>query len=49
VVGWLNFTAVRRDPVPLADRPGAKLTWLARAGLIYLAGFGVVFLVTRHS
>jgi len=47
VVGWLNFTAVRREPVPPADRPGRGLTWLAWAGLVYLLGFGVVFVVTR--
>ena len=47
VVGWLNFAAVRRPPVPEADRPGTRLSWLARAGLVYLGGFGLVFLVTR--
>jgi Mn2+/Fe2+ NRAMP family transporter len=46
-VGWLNYAAVRRDPVPPAERPGTRLTWLARAGLVYLGGFGVVFLITR--
>jgi len=47
VVGWLNFAAVRRPPVPVGDRPGARLTWLAWAGLVYLGGFGLVFLITR--
>ena len=47
VVGWLNFAAVRRPPVPVADRPGVRLSWLAWAGLVYLGGFGLVFLVTR--
>jgi Mn2+/Fe2+ NRAMP family transporter len=47
VVGWLSFTVVRREPVLASDRPGRALTLLARAGLVYLAGFGLVFLVTR--
>jgi len=47
VVGWLNFSAVRRDPVLPADRPGRRLTVLAWAGLVYLGGFGLVFLATR--
>jgi Mn2+/Fe2+ NRAMP family transporter len=47
VVGWLNFTAVRREPVLPADRPGGGLVLLARAGLVFLIGFGLVFLVTR--
>lgn len=47
VVAWLNFAAVRREPVPPADRPGRGLSLMAWAGLVYLAGFGVVFVVTR--
>ena len=47
VVGWLNFAAVRRPPVPVEDRPGVRLSWLAWAGLVYLGGFGLVFLITR--
>lgn len=47
VVGWLNFAAVRRDPVPPAVRPGRRLSWLAWMGLIFLVGFGVVFVVSR--
>lgn len=47
VVGWLNFTAVRREPVLPADRPGRGLVLLARGGLVYLIGFGLVFLLTR--
>lgn len=47
VVGWLNFAAVRREPVPPVDRPGRGLVLLAQAGLVYLVGFGLVFLVSR--
>ncbi|MEZ4387222.1 MAG: Nramp family divalent metal transporter [Candidatus Krumholzibacteriia bacterium] len=47
LVGWLNFAVVRREPVPVGDRPGRRLSWLAWGGLVYLAGFGLVFLVTR--
>jgi Mn2+/Fe2+ NRAMP family transporter len=47
VVAWLNFAAVRRPPVAEKDRPGPRLRLLAWAGLIYLVGFGLVFLGTR--
>lgn len=47
VVGWLSFAAVRRDPVPLIDRPGRRLRLLAWAGLAFLVGFGLVYLVTQ--
>lgn len=47
VVGWLNYRAVRREPVRPADRPGRGLVLLARAGLVFLTGFGLVYLVTR--
>ena len=47
VVGWLNFAAVRRPPVPVEDRPGVRLSWLAWSGLFYLGSFGLVFLITR--
>jgi len=46
VVGWLSFAAVRRDPVPAAERPGRWLSLLSWAGLVYLAGFGLVYLAT---
>lgn len=47
VVGWLTFAAVRRPPVPVADRPGPRLTLLAWVGLVFLAGFGAVYVITR--
>jgi Mn2+/Fe2+ NRAMP family transporter len=47
LVAWLNFAAVRRDPVPPVDRPGPLLTLLARGGIVYLVGFGLVFIVSR--
>jgi len=47
VVAWLNFAVVRHDPVPLADRPGRRLQIMAWAGLVFLVGFGLVFLVSR--
>jgi Mn2+/Fe2+ NRAMP family transporter len=47
VVGWLSFAAVRRPPVPPADRPGRRLTLLAWSGLVFLAGFGAVYVITR--
>ncbi len=47
VVGWLNFAAVRREPMPPADRPGRWMQLMAWAGLVFLGGFGLVFLVTR--
>ena len=47
VVGWLNFGAVRRDPMPAALRPGRGMRSLAWAGLVFLVGFGLVYLATR--
>jgi len=47
VVAWLNFAVVRRAPVAAGDRPGRGLRLLSWAGLVYLVGFGVVFLVTQ--
>ncbi len=47
VVAWLNFAAVRHPLVPAVQRPGRVLRVLAWAGLIYLAGFGLVFVATR--
>jgi Mn2+/Fe2+ NRAMP family transporter len=46
MVGWLSFAAVRRDPVPASERPGRWLSLLSWAGLVYLAGFGLVYLAT---
>ena len=34
------------DPVPLGERPGRGLSLLSWAGLVYLAGFGLVYLAT---
>jgi Mn2+/Fe2+ NRAMP family transporter len=47
VVAWRNFAAVRRPPVPIVDRPGPRLRALAWAGIVYLVGFGLVFLGSR--
>jgi len=47
VVGWLNFAAVRHPLVPAVQRPGRSLRALAWAGLIFLVGFGLVFLGSR--
>jgi Mn2+/Fe2+ NRAMP family transporter len=49
VVAWLNFAAVRRPPVAEMDRPGPRLRALAWAGIVYLVGFGLVFLGSRLS
>lgn len=47
IVAWLNFAAVRREPVPPGDRPGPILSAMAWAGIVYLVGFSLVFLGTR--
>ncbi|MBD3222978.1 divalent metal cation transporter [bacterium] len=47
IVAWLNFAAVRREPVPPGDRPGRALSAMSWAGIVYLVGFSVVFVVTR--
>ncbi len=47
VVGWLNFKVVRLDTVPVAERPGPGMRALSWAGLVYLVGFGFIYLLTR--
>jgi Mn2+/Fe2+ NRAMP family transporter len=49
VVAWLNFAAVRHPLVPAVQRPGHVYQVLAWAGLVWLVGFGAVFVVTRLS
>lgn len=43
LVGWLNFKVVTLPTVPAALRPGRALRALSWAGLVFLAGFGLVW------
>jgi Mn2+/Fe2+ NRAMP family transporter len=43
LVGVLNFRVVRSAKVPESQRPGPLLTALAWVGLVFLAGFGLVW------
>ena len=47
LVAWLNFRVVRTALVPAKHRPGPLLTVLSRAGILYLAGFSLVWLYVR--
>ncbi len=47
VVGGLNFVAVSRPPVAVIDRPGRRLNVLAWTGLVFLVGFGLVYVKTN--
>ena len=44
LVAVLNFQVVRGDNVPSAQRPGRFLSLLSRAGIVFLAGFGLVWI-----
>ncbi|MFO7654931.1 MAG: Nramp family divalent metal transporter [Candidatus Krumholzibacteriia bacterium] len=46
-VAALNVAVMRSRRMPAADRPPRWLRWLAVAGIVYLAGFSVVFLVLQ--
>ena len=47
LIGWLNFAAVRGDVVPREHRPGTVLTAWSRAGMMFLCGFGLVWIWAR--
>ncbi len=44
VLGYLNLRVIRGDEVPAGSRPGAAMVALAWAGILAMAGFGVVYL-----
>jgi Mn2+/Fe2+ NRAMP family transporter len=47
LVAVLNFRVVRAPHVPPADRPGPAMTALSWAGIVFLLGFGLVWLQVR--
>lgn len=47
LVAVLNFRAVRSAAVPGEYRPGRTMTWLAWAGLVFLVGFGLLWIWLR--
>ncbi len=47
LVAVLNFLVVRSPQVPIEHRPGRWLTALSWVGLIFLAGFGLVWIWVR--
>ena len=47
LVAVLNFSVVRAPQVPVASRPGPVLTVFSWAGIVFLTGFGVVWLWVR--
>lgn len=47
LVAVLNFRAVRGANVPREFRPGKALTLLSWSGLIFLVGFGVLWIIIR--
>ncbi len=49
VLGWMNLKLVTGQHTPEAARPGPALVWLARAGLVFLAGFSLLWLAWRLS
>lgn len=47
LVAWLNYRVVRSPRVPAEHRPGPVLVVLSWAGILYLAGFSLVWLYVR--
>jgi Mn2+/Fe2+ NRAMP family transporter len=47
LVAVLNFKVVRADNMPLAQRPGRFMSLLSWAGIVFLAGFSVVWIWVR--
>jgi Mn2+/Fe2+ NRAMP family transporter len=47
LLGYLNLRAMTANHVPLEARPGKALVIFSKAGIIFMAAFGVVFLVWR--
>jgi Mn2+/Fe2+ NRAMP family transporter len=47
LLAWLNMRVVRGPKVPVEHRPGPALTLLTWAGLVFLVGFGVVWVWVR--
>jgi len=47
LVAVLNFRVVRGDNVPRAQRPGRLLSLLSWAGIVFLAGFGLIWIGVR--
>jgi Mn2+/Fe2+ NRAMP family transporter len=44
VFAWFNYKIMLGDNVPQQYRPSLGLRWLSLGGIIFLAGFGLVFL-----
>lgn len=49
VIGWLNLRLLTGPLTPATARPGAVLTWTARAGLVFLILFCVAWLAARAA
>ncbi|MDC8830537.1 NRAMP family divalent metal transporter [Alteromonas gilva] len=47
VFAWLNYRLVNRQAIDEQVRGGALLLWLSRAGLAYLFGFLIVFIIWK--
>lgn len=47
LLGYLNLRAMTADHVPLEARPGKALVIFSKAGIIFMAVFGAVFLAWR--
>lgn len=47
LMGWFTLRAVRSAEVPASLRPGPLLTGLAWAGLVFLVGFSVAFILVH--
>jgi len=49
VFAIINYRIVTSDFMPVADRPGIKMRILSWLGILFLAGFSLVFIVSRFT
>jgi Mn2+/Fe2+ NRAMP family transporter len=49
VFAIINYRIVTADFMPVADRPGIKMRILSWLGILFLAGFSLVFIVSRFT
>jgi Mn2+/Fe2+ NRAMP family transporter len=49
VIAWLNLKLLTGPLTPAAARPGPVMTWIARAGLVFLVAFCAAWLASRAA
>jgi Mn2+/Fe2+ NRAMP family transporter len=45
VIAWINYRVIMSDQIAPEYRPGKKLVWLARSGLVFLTVFALIYVI----